>query len=101
MPKSVVYKFDVADTTADGEFEIALPEDAKVLTFDFDGRDQLCLWAEIPDATKTKIMPKRKFRAIPTGKEFEPEGKYVVTIFRRSHISILPTLVFHIYELEA
>lgn len=101
MSKSVIWKFSVATTTEDGAFSLKMPEDAKILRFDYDGIGNLCAWAEIPDVSRTKMMPKRRFRIIATGQEFEPEGTYIDTVFQRRSSPLIPTLVAHVYQIMA
>lgn len=97
MPKSVVWKFEVPPAE-DGRFEIPLPRYSKPLNFGYDGRGVLCLWAEIPDASQTKTMPKYRFRVVVTGEEFEPEGEYMQTLIQPAAFGIFTALVFHIYK---
>src|SRR3954470_22457988 len=100
-PRSVVWKFAVPPPGPDGNFVIQLPKDAKVLTFDYDGRGTLCTWAEIPIPDDMKMTPLRCFRIVMTGQEFEFQGNYISTNFQRPDQPWLPTIVGHVYEIES
>jgi hypothetical protein len=100
MGNSAVFKFDVPKTGRDGYFMIPLPEDAIVRHFGYDGRGQLCVWVEIPNAGHAKRMPGRKFQAVTTGAEFPPEGRnYICTVIQQTSV-LFETLVAHIYEIQ-
>lgn len=71
---------------------IAMPVGAKILSVAMQG-DQPCIWAMVdPDAPKEH----RRFKTIPTGSDFDPEGLTYLGSFH----GVEGWMVFHLFEVE-